>query len=753
MKVLHLIGGGDVGGAKVHVLSLVKELGKHIDVKIVSLRSGMFANDARTMGLDIEVVRTGSLLEDIMRVIDIINKGGYQIIHSHGSKANMFALIAKRFTHLPTVTTVHSDYKLDYMHNTLKRLSFGLINMIALRFIDYYIGVSDNFRKMLIDRKFNSCNIFTVYNGMDFGKPLKKYSKKAFSEKYNLGLKEDDVVVGILARLYPVKDIDTLLHAAKAALQHNPHLKFLIGGEGEDRKRLESKVQTLGVKEHIFFLGWIEDPDELMSNLDINVLTSISESFPYSILEGAKFKKATISSDVGGIPDLISHGANGYLFKPGDYLKLADYILELAGNTKKRNIMGRQIYRTAHSKFSLSAMCTSQLEIYSTILRKESLKTSGKSGYDAIISGYYGFKNIGDDAMLMAILDNLKKYKKDIRTVVLSRDPDETRRLYGTDSIKRTNMVYVFKAMKNAKLFIYGGGNIIQDNTSTRSLFYYLSTIWLAKLMKLKVMFYANGFGPLNKRINMKLTKEIMNQVDVITLREELSFNELRRLGVDKPRIVLTADPALTVEMDPEPDIDSIFINENIELTGPYMGFSVRQWQGREKYEEIIAKAADYMIDRYGVKPVFIPMHNPGDLMAIESVVRRMKGRGYIIKNKYSVSQMLGIISRMDLLAGMRLHALIFAAGLGVPIIGLAYEPKIEGFLQYINQASAGDVRQLDLDRFKDLLDRVWHNKAVISKQLKRDMARLKEKAYENSKIAVDLINQENQGGSACAKQ
>jgi len=205
--------------------------------------------------------------------------------------------------------------------------------------------------------------------------------------------------------------------------------------------------------------------------------------------------------------------------------------------------------------------------------------------------------------------------------------------------------------------------------------------------------------------------------------------------------------------MEPQTDVDAIFADENIDLGGPYVGFSVRLWPGREKYELVIAQAADYMIDRYGAKPVFIPMHNPNDLVAIENVLRKMKGKGYAIRKKYSVSQTLGIISRMELLAGMRLHALIFAASLGIPIIGLVYEPKIEGFLQYIRQASAGDVRQLDFDRLKELLDRIWQNRAEIREQLGKDVARLKKKAYENAKIAVELINQENGGGLACAKQ
>lgn len=746
MKVLHIIGGGDVGGAKVHVLSLVKELGKYIDVKIISLRPGAFADDARSMGINVEVVKTGSVFADIKRVIRIIRDEGYQIVHSHGAKANMFTLAVKKFTGLPTVTTVHSDYKLDYMHSIAKRLTFGSINSVALRHIDYYIGVSGNFKRMLIDRNFNPDNIFTLYNGMDFSKSLKTCSRKELSEKYRLDLADNDIIVGIAARLYPVKGIDTLINAAKLVLEKNPSVKFLIGGDGEDRKALEKQAASLGISQGVFFLGWLDDPYELMSNVDISVLTSISESFPYSILEGAKFGKATISSNVGGIPDLIENGVNGYLFNPGDYEKLAGYILELASNGDKRREMGEKIYQKASTCFSLDSMCKTQLDIYSSILQQHAESLRKAQGYDVIISGYYGFRNIGDDAMLAAIINNLRLYKPDIKMIVLSKDPVDTHRTYGVDSINRLNLFYIFGIMRSARLFIYGGGNIIQDNTSTRSLLFYLGTIWLAKKMRLKVMFYANGIGPLNKNINKKFTKTIINKVNVITLREELSLRELQSLRIDKPRIILTADPALTVTASGHSDAGAIFEKEGIPSEGPFVGFSVRKCPGHEnyeheKYEEVIAQAADYMIERYGIKPVFIPMQYPVDVAIVENVVSKMKGKGYIIKNMYNFSQTLGVISKMEMLVGMRLHALIFAASQGIPLVGLVYEPKIEGFLHYIRQASAGHVKQLEFDRLKGVIDQVWNHRNAIKEQLKGDVEKLKEKALENAKIAVELMD------------
>jgi glycosyltransferase involved in cell wall biosynthesis len=303
----------------------------------------------------------------------------------------MISVIASHFTKLPTVTTVHSDYRLDYLQSILRRVSFGIINTIALRFIDFYIGVSKNFKQMLIKRKFDPQRIFTVYNGIDFDTEIGTYSREEFSRKFNVNVTNDDIVVGILARITPVKGLNTFVNAAKEVLKQNPKVKFVIGGDGEERKSLENRVNSLGISNNFFFLGFVDDPYEFMCNVDINVLTSISESFPYSILEGTKVKKATISSNVGGLSDLIESGKNGYLFNPGDYKKLAEYILNLVNDADLRKDMGEKIYLKASEKFSLKNMCKTQLDIYSSVLSAKPGKKNSRLQYDIIISGYYGF--------------------------------------------------------------------------------------------------------------------------------------------------------------------------------------------------------------------------------------------------------------------------------------------------------------------------------------------------------------------------
>ncbi|WHH58383.1 polysaccharide pyruvyl transferase CsaB [Petroclostridium sp. X23] len=364
--------------------------------------------------------------------------------------------------------------------------------------------------------------------------------------------------------------------------------------------------------------------------------------------------------------------------------------------------------------------------------------------YDVVISGYYGFKNSGDDAILLAIIQSLKVYKPDIKINVLSMNPRETRRLYGVDSVNRFNLLDLYRVIKNCKLFINGGGSLLQDITSTRSLLYYLETIKLALKMNKKVMLYANGIGPIRMKSNEKMVRDVANRVDLITLREEASLKEIQRLGIDKPPVWVTADPALTLKPVDDEKVDKMLMDEGIQFKNPVVCISIRGWQQQEnKYSDIIAKAADYMKDTYNTDILLMPMHFPQDLHVMQEIAQKMKHTPFILKKRYQVPELLGIIKRTDLLIGMRLHALIYAATLAVPMIGLAYEAKVEGFLNYLGQACAGDISTIQYDQLCEIIDDIWPNRHNVCTQMQDVVSKLKEKAMENARMAVELIEKQ----------
>lgn len=360
--------------------------------------------------------------------------------------------------------------------------------------------------------------------------------------------------------------------------------------------------------------------------------------------------------------------------------------------------------------------------------------------YDIMISGYYGFNNSGDDAILLAIINDLRKLKKDIRIVVLSKNPRDTAENYGVDSIDRFNLFKVIGTMRKTKLFLNGGGTLITDITSTRSLFYYLTTIYLAKLNGLKIMLYANGVGPITKSRNRYFTSKIINLVDMITLREEASSQELKSLGVTKPEIIVTADPALGLDAAAPEEIEKLLSDEDICTSKPLIGFFIRKWTGYEEYSRIIAQAADYIEESCDAKAVFIPLHFPSDLTVAKDIASKMKHEPFILSNMYSVDKLLGVMKRLQLVLGMRLHALIYSVSLSIPMIGLIYDPKVQGFLEYVDQPSAGNVSELKLDGLTKLIDEIWSSRSEISRRLEEGNPLLRQKAFLNAELAIKLL-------------
>ena len=193
----------------------------------------------------------------------------------------MMGALLRRSTGLPVVTTVHSDYRLDYLGRPLSRLTYGTINTIALRRLDYRIGVSDAMTDLLIKRGFDPDRLFTIYNGIDFTPRTPALSREEYFRSVGLEADGDSVVVGIAARLNPVKDIATLVRGFAKAHRECPNLRLLIAGDGEQMSMLKGLAAELGVERQVCFAGWVSDTDSFYHAIDINTLTSLSETFPY----------------------------------------------------------------------------------------------------------------------------------------------------------------------------------------------------------------------------------------------------------------------------------------------------------------------------------------------------------------------------------------------------------------------------------------------------------------------------------------
>jgi polysaccharide pyruvyl transferase CsaB len=738
IKVLTLISGGDVGGAKTHVLSLLKKLNESIKADMICFTEGVFVDDARAMGIPTRVLNSGNIFKDIATLKEIVVSEKYDIIHSHGSRGNFMATAIKRCCGLPLVSTVHSDYRLDYLGRPLANITYGTINKIALRKIDFLIGVSDRTSEILISRGFKPDCVYTIYNGIDMSGEMAVKPRREFLKALGVSFPEDSIFVGIAARLQPVKDVATMIRGFAIAAKKEPRLRLLVAGDGPEEANLKSLAKELGVDDKVAFLGWIKDMNSFYAALDINGLSSLSETFAYALTEGARYALPTVSSDVGGVGRLIDNGVSGFLFEPGDAETLAKYLTALAPDEKLRSDFGNKLYEKTKKLFSLDATCNTQLEIYKSILRKHGHKADKR--YGIVICGAYGMGNIGDESILEAILAEIKQADPDIPVYVLSRNPKETRKKNRVRSIYTFNILSFLSTTSKASLYINGGGNLMQDDSSRRSLWFYLYTIVAAKKRGAKVIMYGCGIGPINYRFNRKLSAKIINKyVDAITLREDASIEELKSMGVIKPEILLAADPALSLLSESEDRIKSIMLTNGMLPDGGYICFMVRDWPGFEEKVSAFAGAADYVYEKHGLTPVFLTIDRTRDCEPTGRITRLMKAPYFILDSPFSSGEVIGIMSKMAAVVSIRLHGLIFASGHGVPLVGIVYEPKVSAFLDYIGQSNYMELEDVSEEKLVAAIEKAIEQGR--SEEQAEAVARLWELEKVNRQALDKLLN------------
>lgn len=733
MKIFHVAGGGDRGGAKTHILALCSRLKQEHDLQLISLRSGDFPESAREAGIRTTTLFSWFVPYDYYRLIRKVQKEKPEIVHCHGAKANIAGLLVKLFCHTTVISTIHSDYKLDYLSSLPKRLSIGLLNARALRHIDYYVTVSELFKNMLISRNFDPQRCMVIYNGLDFEDKVEEpFDREAWLRQAGIDYQPGDVVLGILARLTAVKDIPTLLHAFAKARAENPRLKLLIGGDGEDAEKLKALARQLHLEDSVSFMGWVTDVKHFFAACDIDVLCSISESFPYSILEGVREGCAVITSDVGGMRRLIDQGESGYIFQPGDRDTFAKYILELSRDTEKRQSFAGKLYAKASQMYSLESMAATQSRIYENIRHLESLpKRNG-----VLICGAYGRGNSGDEAILRAIIASMRSIDPLMPLTVMTRKPRETRLLYGVRAIYTFNVPQFFRRSRRTQLFINGGGSLIQDSTSSRSLYYYLLTIWLSHHVGARVLMYGCGIGHVERPFNRRLARLVLDRnAELITVRDLISLDELHEMGITQPVVRPAADPALSLQPASDEDACQYLRQHGLDPDGRYICFSLRQWKDFDNYAAF-AETADYARKTYGLEAVFMPIEQPSDVPPSQKTAQLMQSGSHLLPAPDYVELTMAVMRRMKLICAMRLHALVFSAAANTPFIAVSYDIKVSSFMKYVGNPSCCDLNQVTGAFLCSQIDRVMQQPDAY----RNYVLRLQKLESENNHAARELL-------------
>jgi len=410
-----------------------------------------------------------------------------------------------------------------------------------------------------------------------------------------------------------------------------------------------------------------------------------------------------------------------------------------------------------------------------------------------LISGAYGYGNIGDEAILRGMLLALREAIPDADFVVLSGNPELTQTLHGVQAVRRVlfvpslrqmvafglsqtgraQMRELIRHMREADAFIVGGGGLLYDRVNTAKarwlekfyLFGWPISHWtieigLARALGRPVILYAVGIGPVTTRLGRLLLKRLTSQVNLITVRDEASQAILSQYCVPVDRIHVTADPAILLSPMSPDEVSRILSQAGVSSDKrPRIGLAVRSWypyamrnkvaaaKHQARWESDMAEAADKLVESLDAELVFVPMQDytePFDDAACAGrIMARMKHweRARRLARGLDPVTVMGALGAMDLVVAMRLHALILASAMSIPVVGIIYDPKVREFLKSIGQPDAGlEMNGMSPEALVAVVCSVWAQREEMSARMVAAVEHLQARARLNAILVAHLL-------------
>ncbi|MBN1273897.1 MAG: glycosyltransferase family 4 protein [Candidatus Aminicenantes bacterium] len=399
-KVLHIITRLDQGGSAKNTLLTVLGMDKAIyDVVLIkgsSHESKMSWEEQKTVdsGLHqaalngVRVVDLPVLIRRINPLFDIaalvflyilMLKERPRIVHTHSSKAGLLGRFAAALAGIPIIIhTPHGHIFWGYFGPLTTHL-FILLERLAALWTDRFVALTNKEKEDYVKLGIaGEEKISVIHSGVEIDQIRRCRSDDIQAVRGELGIPRDFVVVGTVGRIVPVKGPEYFLKAARELASLSTDVLFVFVGDGELRGELEKKALDWGIAERVFFLGWREDVFTVMSVFDIFVLPSLNEGMGRVLVEAMALGKPIVASDVGGIPDLVVHGENGFLVPPKDSKQLASCIRRLIEDKKCREEMGQKGKKNAQD-FTIGKMVAGIEDMYTEFYAIKNRQTFIKS--------------------------------------------------------------------------------------------------------------------------------------------------------------------------------------------------------------------------------------------------------------------------------------------------------------------------------------------------------------------------------------
>jgi polysaccharide pyruvyl transferase CsaB len=375
------------------------------------------------------------------------------------------------------------------------------------------------------------------------------------------------------------------------------------------------------------------------------------------------------------------------------------------------------------------------------IFNQKKYKTnSAKLPCKIVIAGYFGAGNLGDESILAAELDALKK---NYSITVLSINPNISKALPSLNierlpSLKNPAELKAFiKTISRNDALLLGGGGFIANKLQPLSLYYWLFLISCAKLLRKRVFLFSIGCGPFRSGISVALAKIVLNRVNVILPRDQISANLIQEITGESNKIVQTAD--ITFLLNAKIKNDPSLIDIVKKNPRPFVLFAMcsrfhepKIWHGKtydvkfQQYVQAISDLADFVVETLGGTPIFFPFFN-NDLRFYAYVLQKMRFAKHVRFVPYTldVDAVLSLFHNCDFVIGSRYHSIVFSILAEVPILPIVYHHKSYSLAKQVGLETLeiGDniewpERSIDTERAKEIILRILRNKENIVKQM-----------------------------------
>jgi len=732
-KILMVTMSMDIGGAETHILELAIALkNRGFDVYIAS-NGGAYLPKIREAGIKhVSVPLNNKRISNIVKSKKILSKfiidEKIDVVHAH-ARIPMYVCgkikkQLKKKQNFTYVTTDHANFRKNFIWKILT--DWG----------EKTLAVSEDLKQSLIkDYGVNAKNIKLTVNGVnterfnaDINYPEDLDVLEKCQGKFNI------LHVSRLSEEASIP-IYALINNMEKLLAKKDDVRLIIVGDGTEFQKLKdlanSKNKKLG-EEVIHVLGRKTNVNEYIAFSDMMVAIS------RSALEGMSSEKPVfLAGPYGIIGKLTEFNINEALASNFTCRNTKDYdenifidelvhYLDIFDDDDKMELKKNIAFakEVMTKNYSVNRMTDDAIAIYEEAYNK----------INALIFGYIGFDNSGDDAIFDILSNSLLDRYKGMNLTAISSSSKKTLMNNKIKRIYSFSFCKILKEIKNADIVIANGGSLLQDSTSSRSLLYYLWIINTAKRHNKHVCMIANGLGPIKENKNKKRVSESLSRVDLITYRDHKSKKLSDELGIKGPHILTTADLVFKYTNDEDCECKTLFEKLKIPDSN-IIGVSIRPWQNSDIFSLQMARVCDKIIRDLKVNIVFIPFQKTkrvDDMIAINNVVENMEEKSYVLDEILNYKELSFIISKFDVMIAMRLHSAIYALVNEVPVYGLSYQPKVKVYLEKFNLPYTEDLDNLDENKITKEVKQLVNSKYEVSKKIGEQLSELANKADEN---------------------